>query len=207
MKYGAVIIETRNLSELSSIIQDHMSFLPNTWGLTIFHGEDNLHSLKKCFPSANFINIKYKTLNSEILNNLLTSIYFWNKIPYDKILMFHPDSRLLKKGIEEFLEWDYVGAPWIDFEKGGNGGLSIRDKNSTLKLLDYIPYAGYAIHDNEDRYISNNLHLVGGKVAPRDVCFKFSCESIFQLGTLGYHAIDRYLTSEQCETIKNQYIN
>lgn len=205
MKYGAVIIETRNLSELSSVIKDHMSFLPDTWGLTIFHGKHNGEIMKEHFPEANFIDLECEVLNSETLNRLLTSTYFWNQIPYDKILMFHPDSRILRKGIEEFLEWDFIGAPWSDSIVGGNGALAIRDKKATLALIEHLPYQGYEIHDNEDRWISNNLHLVGGKVAPREVCFKFSCETIFQLGTFGFHAIEKYLTTEECEAIKNQY--
>jgi hypothetical protein len=31
------------------------------------------------------------------------------------------------------------------------------------------------------------------------------CETIFNLGSLGYHAIDKYLTNEQINQIKTQY--
>ena len=205
MKYGAVIIETRNLTDLPFIIEGHMSYLPDTWGLTIFHGKYNGKVLKEHFHEANFIDLECETLNHETLNRLLTSTYFWNQIPYDKILMFHPDSRILRKGIEEFLEWDYIGAPWASNESGGNGALSIRDKKATLRLIEHLPYKGYKIHDNEDRWVSNNLHLVGGKIAPRDICFKFSCETIFCLKTFGFHAIEKYLTKEECHQILNQY--
>lgn len=207
MKYGAVIVETRDLPNSHLIISDHMKFLPEDWGLTVFHGISNYETLKKNFPTADLINLQCKSIDSKTLNRLLTSTYFWNNISYDKILMFHPDSGILRTGIEEFLEWDYVGAPWPDKELGGNGGLSIRSKEITLRLIEKIPYMGYNTHDNEDRWVSNNMHLVGGRVAPRDICFKFSCESIYKLGTFGYHAIDKYLTIEQCTKIRNQYNN
>lgn len=205
MKYGAVIIETREIPNLHTIINDHMKFLPEGWGLTVFHGISNHKLLKENLPTASFIDLQCRSIDSKTLNRLLTSTYFWNNIQYDKILMFHPDSGILRKGIEEFLEWDYIGAPWIDNELGGNGGLSIRSKEMTLRLIDKMPYKGYRIHDNEDRWVSNNLHIVGGMVAPRDICFKFSCESIYRLGTFGYHAIDKHLTPEQCAKIRNQY--
>jgi len=34
---------------------------------------------------------------------------------------------------------------------------------------------------------------------------KFSCEMKFELGTLGYHAIERYMTEEQIKQINEQY--
>lgn len=143
-----------------------------------------------------------RTLND--YNTLMTSKHLWEMIPFDKVLIFQQDADLLRPGIEEFLEYDYVGAPWKFQEHGGNGGLSLRSKEHMIKVIDAFPYdvsrEGY-----EDVYFSNHISAVGGRLAPREVCSKFSCESIFQLGTLGYHAIDKYLTNEQVKQIKTQY--
>ena len=50
------------------------------------------------------------------------------------------------------------------------------------------------------------MHNLRGSIAPFEVCNRFACEAIFQLGTTGYHQIEAYLTPEECQQIKNQYL-
>lgn len=183
MKCAAIIVENR--FDVSEIIEAHKRFLPIGW-----------HAIP-------WIARNIKTIND--YNQLLTSSRFWNElVRYDRILIFQHDSTLLRNGIEEFLEYDYVGAPWKFQEHGGNGGLSIRNPKAMLACIQkqlWNPKLG-----NEDVYFSNLLKdMPEFKLAPRDVCSKFSCESIFQLGTLGYHAIEKYLTEEEVNQIKRQY--
>ncbi len=110
---------------------------------------------------------------------------------------------MLRKGIEEFLEWDYIGAPWKFQEHGGNGGLSLRNPSVMFNICSVYNY-NQSIDGYEDiwfsKYVKQDWNL-----APREECSKFSCETIYQEGTLGVHAIDRYLTPEQCQKIKTQY--
>lgn len=56
---------------------------------------------------------------------------------------------------------------------------------------------------NEDMFFSRYVK----NVAPREVNEKFACETVFKLGTMGCHAIDEWLTPEQCEQIREQYNN
>lgn len=185
MKYGAIIIENRlGLEEVEKCALKHFNFLSLDWDFRL-------------------IKSKVRTLSD--YNNLLTSPEFWANIKYEKVLIFQHDSELLRKGIEAFLEYDYIGAPWKFQEKGGNGGLSLRTTEvmyEVTKAFPYSPLLGY-----EDVYFSNHIEKVGGKLAPREVCSEFSCETIFKLGTLGTHAIDKYLTPEECKQIRNQYKN
>lgn len=181
MTYAAVIVDNRDWVE--PIIRQHEKFIPKDWPVYWIKNE--------------VIN------NQHDYNKLLTSKRFWRVMP-DKVLIFQHDSMLLRTGIEEFLEWDYVGAPWKFQEHGGNGGLSIRDKKAMLHVIDSIEWSPQL--GNEDVYFCNFLIAQSAsKLAPREVCEKFSCESIFKLGTLGYHAIDKYLTPEQVTQIKCQY--
>ncbi|MES2592403.1 MAG: DUF5672 family protein [Bacteroidota bacterium] len=204
MKFGSVIVETRALPDLVEIINNHLKFIPKHWGLTIFHGEENEAVLKQAFPFATFNRLLVDWKPKSYCNDTMTSLDFWNGLYYDKVLVFQSDSMILRNGIYEFLEYDYIGSPWQHLEIGGNGGFSIRDKAKTLALLNKKPYT-FELHGNEDEYFSKYLHEVGGKVAPREMCLKFGCESIFTLGTFGYHAIDKHLTPAECEQIINQY--
>ena len=183
--YAAVIVETRKISNLDTIIGSHMDKLPNDFQLIAFNAND--FSINSLYD----------------YNTLLTSISFWsNLLKYDRVLIFQQDSGILREGIEEFYQWDYIGAPWQFQDHGGNGGLSLRNPKAMIKTImnnHYNPSAG-----NEDIYFSN--HLIGN-LAPRSECKKFSVESEFILGTFGYHFGDdskRYLSDDQIEEIKNQ---
>lgn len=183
----AVIVENRfNPSEA---IENHKKYLPG-WEIKWVNDP--------CIKSANDY------------NNLLTSVKFWSEYQhYEKVLIFQSDSGLLREGVEEFMEYDYVGAPWkknapwsrLD-RAGGNGGLSLRCPKKALNLINRLPYDPR--YGNEDVYFTHYLEKVGGKVAPYEVCKKFSVETEYQLGTFGYHAIDKHLSPSQCDTILNQ---
>ena len=180
-KLAVVLVENRvNCQE---IMDRHLKYLPKN---SVPYIIDNL-----------IISSSY-----DYNNYLANSKVFWNHIKEENILIIQHDSALLKNGIEEFYQYDYVGAPWTFQQHGGNGGLSFRKKSAMLKVIENYPYNGI---DNEDVYFCNGLKFLGMNLAPREVCEKFSCEAIFKLGALGYHAIERYLTPEQCEQIKNQY--
>jgi hypothetical protein len=185
MSKVAIIIDNRPSKELNDTIDSHMKFLPG-WDLLNFN--------------------RYDIKNGEDYNKILTSYKFWANLKYDVALVFQHDSMLLKEIPESMLKYDYVGAPWFDGapwarkdRAGGNGGLSLRSVNAHRMLLSHTHWNNR--YGNEDVFFSNKLH----NVAPFNVCSKFSVETEFKLGTVGYHAIDKHLTKDECEKIKNQY--
>lgn len=186
MRKGMLIIDSlRSNQVIADIIARHQRYLPDDWR-TMW--------------------VNDKTLVKTVMdyNLCLTNYDFWEACPFDKVLIIQHDSGLLREGIEDFLEWDYVGAPWKFQEHGGNGGLSLRSRDAMMRIIEKHPYKPI-IHGNEDVYFSNFMNSSGCKLAPRDVCSKFSCESIYQLGTLGYHAIEKHLTQNQVHNVLNQY--
>ena len=194
---AAVITETRYISNIGSVIRDHLQFLPG-YDLIIFHGSNNEVLFKGLKGKRFTVNIN----NLHQYNALMTSTEYWNKLlSYDRVLIFQHESMILRKGIEEFYEYDYVGAPWKFQDIGGNGGLSLRNPKVMKSILKKEPY--HPSHGYEDVYFSNRIN--GYNLAPREVCSQFSVETIFQLGTLGYHNIEKYLTHDEVEKIKNQY--
>ncbi len=170
--------------------------LPDDFELVVFCSEANKRLFNE-FECEKYI-VSINNLND--YNRLLTSTFFWDKLQqYERVLIFQTDSKILRKGIEEFYEYNYYGAPWKFQEKGGNGGASLRSPKASLETIHKTPYhsgLGY-----EDVYFSN--HMLN--VAPRSECKKFSCETIFELGTFATHAIKSYLTEEQIRKINTQY--
>lgn len=192
---AAVITETRQFNP--QIVRDHLSMLPDDFELVVFCGDN-----AKCFWEFNFKKYNVSINNLNDYNRLLTSHFFWDKLQqYDRVLIFQTDSKILRKGIEEFYCWDYIGAPWKFQDKGGNGGISLRNPKVMSEIIRSIPYNG---NPYEDVFYSNNIEKFGN-LAPRSECKKFSCETIFELGTWGYHAIKNYMTNEQIKEIENQY--
>lgn len=185
MTCGVVIVDNRhNIGELQVHIYNHLKKLPKGWNFQIFR-PDSIRSL-------------------DDYNKLLTSEEFWNSIKFDKVLITQMDAEILRHGIEQFLQYDYIGAPWKFQGHGGNGGFSLRTKKVMLDIIKAFPYEGAGSHGYEDVYFSNHIDKVGGKLAPRSECEKFSVETILAFDTFGAHAIDKYLTPDQCREIRNR---
>jgi len=207
MKLAAVIVETRSIPSLPEIISNHLKFLPENTQLIIYNGPDTEY-LQNSFPEALFSSILQYT--SEILdiynyNKLLTSEQFWQPLcKWHRVLIFQSDSMLLKYGIEQFYQYDYVGAPWAwNNDYCGNGGLSLRNPKIMLEIINKHPRQDLL---NEDHFVCKQMFENKiGNLAPIEVAEKFSVEAKYKLGTFGYHAIDKWLNTEQCNKIKNQY--
>jgi len=197
MSLAAVIVDTRNVS-LFQVITEHLYFLPKDTKLYIFSSENQRHleELLKCEFHVVDVN------SIADYNRLLTSKSFWEKIEEENILIFQEDSRLLRKGIEEFYEYDYVGASWNFAPYVGNGGLSFRKRSAMLKVINSCNWTDGV---NEDIYFAHGCNLLNLKIAPVEVANKFSVETQFHLGSMGFHAIDKWLTKEECKQIKKQY--
>lgn len=194
---AAVIVDTRRLS-LYQVITEHLFYLPKYTKLYIFSSEDNRHLQE-------MLNCEFHVVEVNDIrgyNKLLKSKNFWNKIKEENILIFQEDSRLLREGIEDFYEYDYIGATWDFYPFVGNGGLSFRHKSAMLKVLEICNPENDI---NEDVYFAWGCNVLKLNLAPVHVANKFSCETQFHLGTLGYHAIEKYLPLEQVKEIKKQY--
>lgn len=187
MNCVAVIIDNRHLPNMEDIIIQHELMLPYDW--QVWH-------------------IANEPINSiGDYNRLLTSKRFWRNMP-EKVLIFQHDSMLLREGIEEFLEFDFVGAPIRNIPGCMNGGLSLRSSKAMMDVINKYPYQGESVHGNEDIYFVNQMTFTGWdryNLPSLEQAQKFSVETIFGLGSLGYHAIDKYLTASECEAIRGQY--
>lgn len=158
----------------------HAKFLPDDWSM---------------------VHISQPMTTMQEYNELLASRGFWEAM-CDHVLIFQHDSLLLRHGIEEFLEWDFIGAPLYHIPfPAMNGGLSLRKRDAMLKVIDNFPYNG----GNEDMFFCNGLQALNGNLPDKETAKKFSVETEFSLGSLGFHSPWKYLTPEEVEQIKHQY--
>lgn len=177
----ALIIDTRD--GIEPIIEQHERFLPKDWPVYWIKNE--------------------ATTTIHEYNKLLTSKRLWRNLS-EKVLIFQSDSMLLRDGVEDFLEFDFCGANIKKIKGCFNGGLSIRDSKAMLKVLNNKSWNQSL--GNEDIFYVNALRELNGKLPTYEQANKFSVETEYHLGSVGYHAISKYLNPSECEAIKNQYL-
>jgi hypothetical protein len=164
-----VIIEPRKHFQLLPVIRNFMSLL-KTWGLIIYHGTENENFIKeKCkeYDNIYFENLNVPNLNIDEYSNLLSDPNFYlnikGKYNCSHILLFQTDTLLFKgeDDINIFLNYDYIGAPWIwkNTPPVGNGGLSLRNlekmifitenyKNSTTNPIPEDIFISFKCYEN-----------------------------------------------------------
>ena len=95
---------------------------------------------------------------------------------------------------DEFLQYDYIGAPWPQFappSNVGNGGFSLRSR----RLLEALAAGGFGRHDIEDLAICRDWRPrleaeFGIRFAPPELAGRFSFERHKPGGpTFGFHGL------------------
>lgn len=194
---AAVIIEPRNHAALPLVVFQTATILGPDWPIYIYHGLDNQELCESIqhVETAGQVHLRslgVRNLSIPEYSALLYNPRFWEEIPTaSHILVFQTDSLLLKNSphkIQDFLAWDYVGAPWrhLPGEVGGNGGLSLRRKSAMLALLrreTLIPAGNIP----EDLWFCRKLRRNRFRVAPPKIAQTFSVESIFYKQPFGIH--------------------
>ena len=191
--YCAVIIEPRTHEYLETIIKNIIYFLNEgdsdiKWGLKIYHGDKNKEFVEKI--TKNWKNTKLQNLNidwddSLEYNKLLKTTKFWESLESNNILMFQTDTLLLRHGIDEYLEYNYVGAPWSKEKEGkiiGNGGLSFRKKEKMIDIINKYPNTSIT---NEDIYFCKYLNI--DDIPTYEKCKMFSVEDVVSDNPFGVH--------------------
>lgn len=203
----AVIVEPRIMKELLYVIYNLHNKLPK-WRIQVFCGILNYDYIKKS-KIYNLLNKKgliYITklnvdnLTPVLYSDLLKTKKFWNEIRGGNILIFQTDSCICNSKINNFLKYDYVGAPWkYGWSYGGsvgNGGLSFRKKNKMLEIIDKCKS-----NKIEDVYFSFGCPGVNIKKPSFNEGKQFSVESEYYHKPFAVHAAWKYLEPWQLKKI------
>ena len=190
-KYTAVIVEPRKHKALQFVVTNFLENLSDDWNIMIFHGTTNeqyVNDILQTLSSNRITTIKlpYANIPVKQYSLLLTSAAFYEAIPTEVILIFQTDTLIFSKNkhkINDFLQYDYVGAPWppgyTPIGEVGNGGLSLRKKSKMLHIINTVPYRD----EPEDNYFSRQkLYTPTGYEARN-----FSVEMVFHATSFGCH--------------------
>jgi len=191
--YNSIIIENRTVINFEQILKNHIYFLNKgnrnvKWGLQIFHSESNENYIKnivKDWSNVVLTKLDIEDLDKKTHTKLLKTTEFWEMVKGETILNFQIDSLLLRDNIDDFLEYDFIGAPWTFPKEGkfvGNGGLSIRKKSKTI---EYLKNNDYEEDIWEDIFFIKNLN--DEELPDILTAMQFSVEDIFYPYPVGLH--------------------
>lgn len=196
----AAIIEPRE-DNLVKILTHFINVMPSNTHFQVYHGINNAHLIYKHFQSyidsgkLSVWNLGVDNLTIQGYSALLTSKEFWNTIQSERVLIFQTDAITCghsKFKIENFMQYDYVGAPVSTFisilinilfmgkgyitghSRFYNGGLSYRTKSKMLAVIEHYPWDQKC---TEDIWFCAFLPRVGGVLPTREEARKFSFES------------------------------
>jgi hypothetical protein len=205
--YTAVIVEPRKHPALSFVLHNFSVSLSKNWKILVFHGKDNKEFvydiIGKMEDPSRFltpIQLDVANLSFEQYNAVLMSQAFYRCIPTETLLIFQTDTMILEPvQLEEFLSYDYVGAPWTTGHVG-NGGLSLRKKTKMITVITTVnPF-----QSNEDVYFSMQKIVPLKKPTFQDAQ-RFSVETVFYPSPFGIHAPWKNLSFEEMDRLTAKY--
>lgn len=160
----------------------------------------------------------------ETCNTLMKDPQFWLKLAaFDKCLIVQDDGMLLRRGLDtsEFMEYDYVGAPWkvcpenkeVEELTGGNmvgnGGFCLRSVHACIDITQSSNKTKELLFNRrlqaiqEDVWFAKELAAKGYRVCPMDKAKHFSVEQVYIPNTFGFHKLWAYHTPEQVRDFFN----
>lgn len=139
------------------------------------------------------------------VNLYFSNPWLWEQLaPAEHVLVFQADSIVCanaQRTVDDFLEWDFIGAPLNDTRKIYNGGLSLRNRTMLLEVLNSgndwwtdwntkgTEYGGHG----EDVWMSILMRGQGGHLPSIDEALQFSKQLPWHFKTpeqpTGYHRV------------------
>jgi hypothetical protein len=209
-KYTAVIIEPRKHKAFEFVLKNFFENLSDEWGFIIFHGKDNKEYIENILYNNlmqfknridKIIQLDTDNLTSSQYSNICKSPYFYKCIDTEVLLIFQTDTIIINKNIiNDFLQYDYVGAPWIN-KLVGNGGLSLRKKSKMIEITEKV---NSQFTDNEDNYFCYQ-QIVQLNRPLFEEAQRFSVETIFHEKSFGIHACWKHLNKYELGFLIEKY--
>lgn len=203
-----VLIEFREQPHLEFILRNNILKLQNKVNYTVVCGNKNFQMINNFkINNLNIIVKNYDNITRGEYSQLLASKEFWEQFDNEYILINQSDSIVFNSNIDDFLGYDYIGAPWLKPTRNnqlfaGNGGFSLRKRETMIKICNTFdikemprrlkPIKFMIESDNnicpEDVYFSQYLlRIPDYKLPDFDTCINFSMEMFKSNKPFGGH--------------------
>ncbi|PQE16704.1 hypothetical protein CJF30_00003417 [Rutstroemia sp. NJR-2017a BBW] len=187
----ALLIENRVNPILSPLLLHFMSVVPPDWRFRFMGSYESVaavntsRAIRQHVASGKldltYIPANMTTGSQEEISRFLTTLWLYETVlqPAEWLLVFQTDSMLCansRQSLNNWLEYDWVGAPWNPNGRfGGNGGLSLRRVSAIIDVLRYQVREPHS--EPEDVWLSDRLgHRPNAKLANGTMSLTFSGE-------------------------------
>ncbi|RYP06418.1 hypothetical protein DL764_003154 [Monosporascus ibericus] len=188
----ALLIENRADPILAPLMLHFMSVVPPDWRFRFMGSTESVEHINQSVAirqqvSAGKLDLTYipsnvSTAGQEMISRFLTDLWLYETAlrPAEWLLVFQTDSILCansRQTLNDYLEYDWVGAPWDPGGRfGGNGGLSLRRVSPIIDILR--EQVRIQNSEPEDAWLADRLgHRPGAKMANGTVSLTFSGEA------------------------------
>ncbi len=219
----AFLIETRILPNVIPLILHFSAVLGPSWRIVFFTMESEW-SMPASIPFRRAIDehrVEVRYLPSDTnftthnaVSEFLTRPWLWEQFQDAyRVLLFQTDSIICansERTIEEFLQYDFVGAPINRAHgRGFNGGLSIRNPkimldittNDSFTFMDDFKSGREFLQYEDQWFYTKLLELGTANIPSDDIAGRFCSETIYYETPLGYHQPQRW-HSEHMEELQ-----
>ncbi|CAJ2506968.1 Uu.00g081540.m01.CDS01 [Anthostomella pinea] len=187
----ALLIENRAVASLAPLMLHFMAVIPPDWRFRFMGSTESVAFLNQSVAireqvSAGKLDLTYipsnmSTAGQEMISRFLTNLWLYETVlqPAEWLLVFQTDSILCansRQNLNDYLDYDWVGAPWNPQGRfGGNGGLSLRKVSAIVEILrDQVRVDG---SEPEDVWLTERLgHRPHAKMANGSLSLTFSGE-------------------------------
>lgn len=198
----ALLIENRAFPHLIPLLLHFTAVVPNDWRINFMGSEESLALVNSSLAVKSQVALGKMDLThipsnmsvagTEQISQFLTTLWLYETVlaPAEWLLVFQSDSMLCantEQSLNDWLDYDWVGAPWsLEARYGGNGGLSLRKVSSIISVLKH--QARIPNSEPEDVWLCNRLGTrIGAKVANGTRSSAFSGEMLWSDRPMGYH--------------------
>jgi hypothetical protein len=221
MNKVAVITDTQYTSRLIPLILHYHAVLGPDWPIIFYTSEETrTRHLQPDSPQGSAIwqravedgrievrNIppEYNLTSRYGVNVYLSRPWLWEQLaPAQHVLIFQSDAILCANAhrtVDDFLEWDWIGATLHVSQHLYNGGLSLRNRTMILDILgegnnwEKETASGEWTMGGEDVWFSRKMEQRGAHLPENRFALTFACQYEWQINQekepLGYHKVHK----------------
>jgi hypothetical protein len=222
---SVIIVDNRpNDASVRALIMTLINLESSEWTCTLYTSKYAYEYYTK--EIGDFANVEiFPSLNNEIFdidvyNDTMTDATLWEAMiekGIKRCLVIQDDGFIVRPGVDAFLQYDYVGAPWKDtverqslksngYDLVGNGGLSLRNVSVMYQVCTEFREERrklFFFNINrvpEDVFFVQHLQKLRSKLPKLDVANAFSSEEIINASSIGFHKVWMYHSADDVKS-------
>jgi hypothetical protein len=227
-----VVVLVDNRENFYSVLSMKFSMWNTKWNGVIITSKKCMNYYTKELPFVHVIHdplLDADTFDIDIYNEVLEREVFWQRLEDSgytgHALIIQDDGMIVRPGIDIFLKYDYVGAPWADDERNtyikqyitenlvGNGGLSLR-KISVMKDIckRFYEHRKELFYFNlnripEDVFFVKHLVKIKASIAPFEMAKRFAAEQVVDINSIGMHKFWAYNQTQDVRRVFQAFLS